>query len=119
MVLEQLRLAVNESLLVGLFEFEGHFAVYPPGTFYRRHLDRFSDHDARVLTCILYLNEDWDADDGGQLRIHSDAIAPAAQLDVLPEGGTFVGFLSAEFPHEVLPARCERMAITGWFRRRA
>lgn len=118
-ILERLRLAMNESLLLGLFEFEGHFAVYPPGSLYRRHLDRFGDDDARVLSCILYLNDDWGGDDGGRLRIHFDAVEPPSQLDVLPQGGTFVGFLSADFPHEVLPARRERMAITGWFRRRA
>jgi SM-20-related protein len=116
--LERLRRAMNESLLLGLFEFEGHFAVYPPGTFYRRHLDRFSDDDARVLTCILYLNDDWVPEDGGQLRVHFDAAEPPASCDVLPSGGTLVMFLSADFPHEVLPARRERMAITGWFRRR-
>jgi SM-20-related protein len=40
-------------------------------------------------------------------------------LDVLPEGGTLVAFLSERFQHEVLPARRERLALTGWFRRRA
>jgi SM-20-related protein len=118
-VLERLRRVMNESLLLGLFELEGHFAVYPPGAFYRRHLDRFSDDDARVLTCILYLNDGWVADDGGQLRIYLDTGEPPSHLDVLPCGGTFVSFLSADFPHEVLPARRERMAITGWLRRRA
>jgi SM-20-related protein len=27
-------------------------------------------------------------------------------------------FLSADLPHEVLPASRERLSLTGWFRRR-
>jgi len=37
---------------------------------------------------------------------------------LLPEAGTFVAFLAERFPHEVLPARRPRLALTGWFRRR-
>jgi SM-20-related protein len=36
---------------------------------------------------------------------------------VLPEGGTLVCFLSDRFHHEVLPARRERLSVTGWFTR--
>ncbi len=39
--MEDLRVNLNRSLYLGLVEFEAHFAVYPPGTFYRRHLDNF------------------------------------------------------------------------------
>ena len=43
----------------------------------------------------------------------------ALTLDwTFPEGGSLVVFLSAELPHEVLPASRERMSIAGWFRRR-
>jgi SM-20-related protein len=41
-----------------------------------------------------------------------------ATRDVLPEGGTLVAFLADRFPHEVLPATRERLAFTGWYRRR-
>lgn len=115
---EALRLAVNERLTLGLLDLEAHFAVYPPGAFYRRHLDRFRDSDLRTLSCVLYLNEAWRAEDGGQLRLYLDREGDVPQLDVLPAGGTLACFLSAEFPHEVLPARRERLAVTGWFRRR-
>jgi SM-20-related protein len=116
--LEALRLAMNESLLLGLFDLEAHFAVYPPGTAYRRHLDRFRDSDLRTLSCVLYLNASWRPEDGGQLRLYLDGAADAPSLDVMPAAGTLVCFLSADFPHEVLPAQRERLAVTGWFRRR-
>ena len=81
---------------------------------YARHLDRFRDNDARVLSSVLYLNADWQADDGGALRLHlSDG-----PLDVTPTGGTLALFLSADVEHEVLPARRERLSVAGWFRRR-
>ena len=115
---EMLRLAINERLLLGLLDLEAHFAVYPPGTCYRRHLDRFRDSDLRTLSCVLYLNEAWQPEDGGQLRLYLDSEADEPYLDVTPTAGTLACFLSADFPHEVLPARRERLAVTGWFRRR-
>jgi SM-20-related protein len=116
--LEVLRLAINRTLLLGLFDFEGHLAVYPPGSYYRKHLDQFRGVGLRTITCVLYLNRDWTNRDGGQLRIYTDPRDPEIHQEVLPLGGTLVTFLSARFLHEVLPARRERVSITGWFRRR-
>ena len=112
--LEALRLRCNRELMLGLADVEAHYAIYPAGAHYERHRDRFRDDDARVLSCVLYLNEAWRDDDGGALRLYT----PQGALDVAPVGGTFVAFLSADFDHEVLPARRERVALTGWFRRR-
>ena len=114
--LAALRDACNRELLLGLFDFEGHYAVYPPGAAYARHRDRFRDDDTRVLSCVLYLNEAWRREEGGALRLYVSEDAP---LDVFPEGGTLVAFLSDTFEHEVLPATRERIALSGWFRRRA
>jgi SM-20-related protein len=113
--LGELRVALNRELMLGLWSFEGHYALYPPGARYEKHRDRFRDDDARVVTCILYLNEGWAASDGGLLRIwQGDNVV----REVLPEAATFVAFLAERFPHEVLPARRPRLALTGWFRRR-
>lgn len=113
--LEALRVALNQTLFLGLASFEGHYAIYPPAAFYRRHRDRFRDDDARVISCALYLNETWLVEDGGALRIHLDEGAH----DILPTGGTLACFLAERFEHEVLPAARERLAVAGWFRRRA
>jgi SM-20-related protein len=117
--LAALRLALNSALQLGLFSFEAHYALYPAGAFYRRHRDRFGDgaaaSDVRVISCAMYLNRDWTLAEGGALRIYDGERVH----DVLPVAGTLVCFLSDRFEHEVLPATRERLALTGWFRRRA
>ena len=114
--LENLRIALNASLYLGLVVLEAHYALYPPGAVYARHRDRFRDDDTRVISCVLYLNECWKNDDGGALRVH---LPSGEWRDIMPSGGTLVCFLSERFEHEVLPALRERLALTGWFRRRA
>jgi SM-20-related protein len=117
--LEHLRLAINRELFIGLFDFEGHLAIYPPGSYYRKHRDQFRDIGERTVTCVLYLNRDWIDADGGQLRIYTDPTAPLHHEEILPIGGQLVTFLSARFLHEVLPSRRHRLSLSGWFRRRA
>ncbi len=110
--LESLRLRLNRELFLGLQEFEAHLAAYPPGAFYRRHLDRHRDESRRTVSLILYLNPAWEEQDGGELVLYQNE---AELCRVLPYGGTLACFISAEFPHEVLPARRERRSLTGWF----
>lgn len=117
--LDDLRSTLNRELFLGLDDFESHLALYPPGSFYRRHLDQFRGVERRTLSCILYLNTDWQPADGGALRIYVDPSNPGQCAEVAPEGGTLVTFLSGRFEHEVMPARRERLSLTGWFRRRA
>lgn len=113
--LEALRVELNQELMAGLVDFEGHFARYPAGAGYRRHIDRLAGSDVRVLSAVLYLNEEWSDEDGGQLRLH---LRDGGSRDVAPIGGRLVVFRSEQFEHEVLPARRERLSFTGWFRRR-
>lgn len=117
---EDLRLALNRALTLGLFEFECHYALYPPGASYARHLDQFVADGRRVVSTVLYLNDGWRADDGGELRLYVDREQPAADgvVDILPGGGTLVLFLSERFWHEVRPTQRARLSLTGWFRRR-
>jgi SM-20-related protein len=114
--LEPVRAAANRALALGAFDVELHYAVYPPGAGYARHVDAFRDDDARVLSCVVYLNEDWRATDGGALRLWR---ADGSALEVEPRGGTLAVFLAGRVEHEVLPALRERWSVTGWFRRRS
>jgi SM-20-related protein len=112
---ESLRIELNRELMAGLVDFEGHFACYPAGASYSRHIDRLSGSDVRVLSAVLYLNDAWSEEDGGHLRLH---LQGGETRDVAPVGGRLVVFRSERFEHEVLPARRERLSFTGWFRQR-
>ncbi|WP_282874366.1 2OG-Fe(II) oxygenase [Pseudomonas peli] len=114
-VVDELRLALNQGLYLGLEDFEGHFALYPPGAFYQKHVDRFRDDDRRAVSAVFYLNEDWQAEQGGALRLY---LPNGETRDVLPQACSLLLFLSADMPHEVLPASRDRLSLTGWFRRR-
>lgn len=111
----ELQQAINRRLFLGLFSFESHFAHYRPGDFYKKHLDAFRGQQNRVLTVVTYLNPDWSPEDGGELLIYPEQ-GEEPMLRVAPAFGTLVVFLSEEFPHEVLPANCDRYSIAGWYR---
>lgn len=114
---EDLRVALNRRLFLGLFEFEAQFLVYPPGGFYQRHLDSLAGTRNRIVSLVAYLNRDWQIGHGGELdvwRAPDDEGEPA--VTVAPRAGTLVLMLSEEIPHAVRPANAVRRVIAGWFR---
>jgi len=118
--MESLRLGLNQRLYLGLFDYESHFAHYPAGAFYKKHLDAFRSkreqaQPNRILSTVLYLNKDWLPVNGGNLVIY-DEHGKQVLDSILPLTGRLVVFLSEKFPHEVLPATRERRSIAGWFR---
>lgn len=118
---ESLQAYLNRRLFLGLFSFESHFAHYAKGDFYKKHKDAFKGEGNRVLSIVVYLNQNWSAEDGGELVIYDDQLSASSIIDnskttVTPNFGTIVMFLSEEFPHEVLPAKRDRYSIAGWFR---
>lgn len=115
----ELQLSLNQALFLGLFEYEAHFAHYPPGAFYQRHLDSFRGRANRVISTVGYLNPDWPLDGGGEMVIYHPDNPSQEVARVVPEAGTFACFLSETIPHEVLPTQHPRASIAGWFRRNA
>ncbi|MBU2872167.1 2OG-Fe(II) oxygenase [Colwellia sp. E2M01] len=118
---DSLRVYLNKHLFLGLFSFESHFAHYAKGDFYKTHKDAFKGEDNRILSVVVYLNQNWVPSDGGELVIYDKNLPASAVIDnrkvtVVPNFGTIVVFLSEEFPHEVLPAKRDRYSIAGWFR---
>lgn len=111
-LLQDLREKLNARFFLGLQEFECHLAFYPPGTFYKKHLDRFEKNSSRRLSFIFYLNESWKKEDGGELVMYDQSGKVLKEISPLP--GSFVCFLSDEYPHEVKSAIRERRSLTGW-----
>jgi SM-20-related protein len=111
--LENLRLELNRVLFLGLLDIELHYARYPPGARYARHVDQPQGRNQRQLSLVLYLNPDWNELDGGELKLYeSDGRAH----EVIPRGGRLVLFRTEGREHEVLAARRERLSMSGWFR---
>lgn len=107
---------LNRTCFLGIATREFHYAVYPKGSFYKRHLDAFQNDDRRRLSVILYLNAaDWTEQDGGELVIYPNQ---SDEIKVNPWGGQLVIFESQLLEHEVLPALRERLSITGWLKTR-
>jgi len=118
----------------------------PGGSVYPMHIDNpqgmaAAAGDTRKLTCILYLNPQYESGDGGELQIvtnttttnttaseqqqqqHPDKDKRYDTIDLTPVGGRLVAFWSDQMPHQVLPtaphaaaddARYDRYALTVW-----
>lgn len=113
--MDLLREQLNRELFLGLRRFETHYAHYEPGSFYKRHVDRHRDNDARVITAVCYLNEGWPDDAGGEIVVWDNTGKEILRLP--PLSGTLLLFTSHDMPHEVLPATRTRLSLAGWFRR--
>lgn len=107
---------LNTTCFMGILEKEFHYAVYPVGTFYKRHLDTFQNDDRRKLSLVCYLNEEnWPKENGGELTIYTDS----EEIDVLPLPGRIVIFESQILEHEVKRVNAsKRLSITGWLKTR-
>ena len=106
------KIEATDLVYFGLRDFECHLAKYPPGTFYKKHLDRFEQDSSRGFTFIFYLHSDWTEADGGELVLyHKDG---RILETIIPRPGSFMCFLPGEFPHEVRISHKERWSLTGW-----
>ncbi|XP_026162523.1 prolyl hydroxylase EGLN3 isoform X2 [Mastacembelus armatus] len=90
-------------------------ACYPGnGAGYVKHVDN-PNSDGRCITCIYYLNKNWNAKEhGGVLRIFPEGKSYVA--DIKPLFDRLLFFWSdRRNPHEVQPSYATRYAITVWY----
>ncbi|MEH6563013.1 MAG: 2OG-Fe(II) oxygenase [Marinobacter sp.] len=113
---ERLRLELNQRLFLGLKRFEAHYATYHCGDFYKAHVDSFQGRASRIVSLVLYLNDDWQPLDGGALQIFNRESENEVCGLVLPEMGRVALFMSEEIRHEVLEAHRTRYSLACWFR---
>ncbi|WP_138476016.1 2OG-Fe(II) oxygenase [Dyadobacter bucti] len=105
-------LYLNSTCYTGITGYEFHYALYPTGSFYKKHLDQFRNNPSRQYSMIMYLNAEWAEGDGGELCIHH----AGHTQNITPVNGKSVFFKSSELEHEVLPTHKPRLSITGWLK---
>jgi len=111
---------LNRTCFMGILHKEFHYAVYPKGTFYKRHLDTFQNDGRRKLSIVCYLNDEtWQEENGGELTIYTSNNGKEDTLDLYPFPGRLVIFESQELEHEVkIVQHSKRLSITGWLKTR-
>nr|XP_020478851.1 egl nine homolog 2-like [Monopterus albus]XP_020478852.1 egl nine homolog 2-like [Monopterus albus] len=90
-------------------------ACYPGnGAGYVRHVDN-PNGDGRCITCIYYLNKNWDVEkQGGLLQIYPEGKNVVANIEPLFDR-LLIFWSDRRNPHEVKPAYATRYAITVWY----
>ncbi|EGV43202.1 2OG-Fe(II) oxygenase [Bizionia argentinensis JUB59] len=110
---------LNKTCFLGILHKEFHYALYPEGTYYKRHLDTFQNDDRRKLSFVCYLNEDgWLPENGGELVLYLDENGVETEKVIYPFPGRVVIFESQILEHEVKPVNAKRLSITGWLKTR-
>jgi SM-20-related protein len=105
---------LNQTCYLGIIDAEIHFAKYDIGKFYRRHRDTFQAQKGRILSVIYYLNNHWEAENGGNLLIYTQENNIEKIISIAPLAGRLVCFQSEKLDHEVSETFRERLSITGW-----
>lgn len=114
-ILENLKDFLNPIFYLGIRSFEGHFAYYDKGAFYKKHVDQHRGRGLRRLSVILYLN-DMQEGDGGEVVLYDTKDKKKVIEVVRPKAGRLLIFISDDLPHEVLKANKPRVSLTGWMR---
>ncbi|AEI35861.1 2OG-Fe(II) oxygenase [Francisella salina] len=105
---------LNKTCFAGIVTKEFHYAAYPKGSFYKKHIDTFQNDDRRTISIVCYLNEIWNEFFGGELKLYLNN----QTLQIFPTNGKIVLFDSKTIEHEVLPVlmKNKRLSITGWLK---
>ncbi len=111
-LVEEFIVFLNETCYTGITGYEFHYTIYEKGDSYKKHIDQFRHNDSRKFSMVIYLNDNWQHGDGGELCIYQDLIPQF----ISPLNGKSVFFRSSEMEHEVLCSHKPRLSITGWLK---
>ena len=98
-------------------------ACYAKGARYAKHCDNVCNAgegptcNGRRLTAILYLNDRWTPEKGGELLVYPPLGMDGAAIGRIEPLANRLLFFYADsrVPHEVMPSHAERFAITLWY----
>ena len=111
-IMDAMVIYLNRTCYTGITDYEFHYTLYETGTYYKKHIDQFTNNDRRKYSVIFYLNEDWQTEDGGELSLKINH----QTVKINPTSGKCVFFKSNEIEHEVLVTHKNRLSITGWLK---
>ncbi|MDF3026028.1 MAG: 2OG-Fe(II) oxygenase [Fluviicola sp.] len=112
--IEKFIVYLNQTCFTAIKSFESHYSSYEKSSFYKRHLDQFKNEKGRKYSIVLYLNANWEKEDGGLLSLYPKG---KEQVSISPLGGRMVLFRSDEMEHEVNPSFTrKRNSIAGWMK---
>lgn len=111
LLLDETLFVLNRYCFLSLSGYEFHFANYPPGGHYEKHIDQFQNRNNRMISVVIYLNEGWKKGDGGELEVFK---SDNSSILIEPIGGRCVIFKSAVVPHAVCKSFKNRFSLTGW-----
>lgn len=103
----------NRSLYAGIRHSEAHYACYPIGFGYQWHSDNPTGRDERVISAVFYLNDEWQAKDGGALEVVDNR---GVHHNIMPTANRLVVF-DSDLRHHVHIAHRQRYSIATWMRR--
>ena len=103
----------NRSLFAGIRHSEAHYACYPTGFGYQWHSDNPAGRDERVISAVFYLNDNWEAADGGALEVVDKH---GTHHEVMPVANRLIIF-DSDLRHQVQIAHRQRYSIATWLRR--
>lgn len=103
---------LNRHFYLGIKEVEAHFACYNAGEFYALHRDNPQGKNGRIISSVLYLHEQWQADWGGELRLQDKN----EQWHIIQPKPNRIALFQSDLLHEVLLSKQQRLSITAWLR---
>lgn len=112
----QFRQILNARYNLGVRSQEFHFARYPAGAAYKKHIDQHRGVNFRKISLVLYLNRQWNPAHGGELCLYQTYNPDVEIQRFAPLEARLAVFVSGRVPHEVLPCRATRWSLAGWLR---
>ncbi len=104
---------LNRSLFAGIRHVEAHYACYHIGFGYQWHSDNPAGRDERVISAVFYLNDDWQAADGGAVEIVDNH---GVHHEMMPLANRLIIF-NSDLQHQVQIAHRQRYSVATWMRR--
>lgn len=111
--LHHLATVVSEHYQLSITIQELHYSVFFENAVYSKHTDSTPEHSNRKFSFLIYLNNNWEEESGGALKLFPYGDEEA--VNILPLAARLVIFDSEKIPHEVLAAKRNRYAIKGYF----